>query len=136
MGYAPNNCVMVIVGDVNFDQVMALSRKFLEPIPRRDPPPPVRTKEPEQMGERRVTLSKPAQLPIQMILYHIPDSRDPDSPVLDVISTILSADKVRACISSWWIRNWRSRPVADSARRWIRLFSASPSSRAAESTRP
>jgi zinc protease len=91
MGYAPNNCVMVIVGDVNFDQVMALSRKFLEPIPRRDPPPPVRTKEPEQMGERRVTLSKPPQLPIQMILYHIPDSRDPDSPVLDVISTILSA---------------------------------------------
>jgi zinc protease len=90
MGYAPNNCVMVIVGDVNFDQVMALSKKFLEPIPRRDPPPPVRTKEPEQMGERRVTLSKPAQLPIQMILYHIPDSRDPDTPVLDVISTILT----------------------------------------------
>src|ERR1017187_282770 len=90
MGYAPNNCVMVIVGDVNFDQVMALSKKFLEPIARRDPPPPVRTKEPEQLGERRVTLSKPAQLPIQMILYHIPDSRDPDSPVLDVISTILT----------------------------------------------
>ena len=90
MGYAPNNCVMVIVGDVNFDQVMALSKEFLEPIARRDPPPPVRTKEPEQLGERRVTLSKPAQLPIQMILYHIPDSRDPDSPVLDVISTILT----------------------------------------------
>jgi zinc protease len=73
MGYAPNNCVMVIVGDVKFDQVMALSRKFLEPIPRREPPPPVRTKEPEQLGERRVTLSKPAQLPIQMVLYHIPE---------------------------------------------------------------
>ena len=90
MGYAPNTCVMVIVGDVNFDQVMALSKKFLEPIARRDPPPPVRTKEPEQLGERRVTLSKPAQLPIQMILYHIPDSRYPDSTVLDVISTILT----------------------------------------------
>ncbi len=90
MGYAPNNCVMVIVGDVKFDQVMALSKKFLEPIPRREPPPPVRTKEPEQLGERRVVLSKPAQLPIQMVLYHVPDSRDPDIPVLDVISTILS----------------------------------------------
>jgi zinc protease len=91
MGYAPNNCVMVIVGDVQFDQVIALSRKFLEPIPRREPPPPVRTKEPEQMGERRVTLSKPAQLPIQMVLYHIPNSLDPDSPVLDVTDTILSS---------------------------------------------
>jgi zinc protease len=91
MGYAPNNCVMVIVGDVKFDNVMALSKKFLEPIPRREPPPPVRTKEPEQVGERRVVLSKPAQLPIQMVLYHIPDARDPDIPVLDVISTILSS---------------------------------------------
>jgi zinc protease len=91
MGYAPNNCVMVIVGDVKFDQVMALSRKFLEPIPRREPPPPVRTKEPEQLGERRVILSKPAQLPIQMVLYHVPNSRDPDAPVLDVIDTILTS---------------------------------------------
>jgi zinc protease len=90
MGYAPNNCVMVMVGDVKFDQVLALSRKFLEPIARREPPPPVRTKEPEQLGERRVTLSKPAQLPIQMMLYHIPDARHPDMPVLDVIDTILS----------------------------------------------
>jgi zinc protease len=90
MGYAPNNCVMVIVGDVRFDQVLALSRKYLEPIPRREPPPPVRTKEPEQLGERRVTLSKPAQLPIQIFLYHVPDAKNPDMPVLDVISTILS----------------------------------------------
>jgi len=91
MGYAPNNCVMVMVGDVKFDQVMALSRKYLEPIPRRDPPPPVRTKEPEQMGERRVTLNKPAQLPIQLMLYHVPDARHPDMPALDVMATILSS---------------------------------------------
>src|SRR5580698_5323176 len=91
MGYAPNNCVMVIVGDVKFDNVMALSKKFLEPIPRREPPPEVRTKEPEQLGERRVVLSKPAQLPIQMVLYHIPDSRDADTPALDLMATILSS---------------------------------------------
>ncbi len=91
MGYAPNNCVMVIVGDVKFDNVMALSKKFLEPIPRREPPPEVRTKEPEQLGERRVTLSKPAQLPIQMVLYHVPNSRDADAPALDLMATILSS---------------------------------------------
>jgi zinc protease len=91
MGYAPNNCVMVIVGDVKFDNVMALSKKFLEPIPRREPPPEVRTKEPEQVGERRVTLSKPAQLPIQMMLYHVPNSRDADIPALDLIGTILTS---------------------------------------------
>jgi len=91
MGYAPNNCIMVIVGDVKFDQVMELSKKYLEPIPRREPPPPVRTKEPEQMGERRVILSKPAQLPIQIFLYHVPNAMDPDTRVLDVVSTLLSS---------------------------------------------
>ncbi|MBZ5582904.1 MAG: insulinase family protein [Acidobacteriia bacterium] len=90
MGYAPNNCVMVAVGDVTFDRISQLSKKYLEPIPRRDPPPPVRTKEPEQIGERRVTLSKPAQLPMQLILYHTPESRSPDTPALDVLETVLS----------------------------------------------
>jgi zinc protease len=90
MGYAPNNCVLVMVGDVNYDQVMALSKKYLEPIPRQDPPPPVRTKEPPQLGERRITLSKAAQLPIVQVLYHVPETRHKDTPVLGVIETLLS----------------------------------------------
>lgn len=90
MGYAPNNCTMVVVGDVSYDQVLTLAAKYLEPIPKHDPPPPVRTKEPEQQGERRVLLNKQAHLPLQMVLYHIPDSRDPDQPALEVLQTILS----------------------------------------------
>ena len=90
MGYAPNNCVLVMVGDVHFDQVMKLARQYLEPIPRQDPPPPVRTKEPPQQGERRVTLVKPAQLPIQQFLYHVPETKSPDTPVLRLIATLLS----------------------------------------------
>jgi zinc protease len=90
MGYAPNNCVLVLVGDVRFDQVMGLAKKYLEPIPRQEPPPPVRTKEPEQQGERRVTLSKPAQLPIQMVLFHVPESRHADTQPLEVALTLLS----------------------------------------------
>jgi len=39
MGYAPNNCVMVAVGDIRFDQIVELSKKYLEPIGRRDSPP-------------------------------------------------------------------------------------------------
>jgi zinc protease len=90
MGYAPNNCTVVVVGDVRFDTVMTLAKKFYEPIPRQDPPPPVRTKEPEQQGERRVVLSKPAQLPLQQFMYHVPETRHPDTPVLRVIQTLLS----------------------------------------------
>ena len=90
MGYAPNNCVLVMVGDVRFGQVMELSKKYLEPIPRHDPPPPVRTKEPVQQGERRVTLSKPAQLPIEMVFYHVPETNNPDTQVLRLIATLLT----------------------------------------------
>jgi zinc protease len=90
MGYAPNNCVMVVVGDVSTPEVISLAKKYIEPIPRQDPPPPVRTKEPEQIGERRVTVVKPAQLPIEMVAYHVPESNNPDDAVLDVMEAVLS----------------------------------------------
>jgi len=90
MGYAPNNCVLVVVGDVLNAQVMSLAKKYLEPIPRQEPPPPVRTKEPPQQGERRVTLSKQAQLPIQLVLFHVPESRHPDRRALGVAATLLT----------------------------------------------
>ncbi len=90
IGYAPNNCTMVVVGDVTVARIMELAKKYIEPIPRHDPPPPVRTKEPEQLGERRLTVKKTAQLPIQMVAYHVPEARNPDSIVLDVLATVLS----------------------------------------------
>ena len=42
------------------------------------------------MGERRVTVKKPAQLPIQMIAYHVPEATHPDAKVLDLVATVLS----------------------------------------------
>ena len=91
MGYAPNNCVLVLVGDVQFAGVMELAKKYMGPIPRQAPPPEVRTKEPEQRGERRVTLSKPAQLPILMVLYHVPETKQADTPPLDLLETLLNS---------------------------------------------
>jgi len=90
MGYAPNNCVMVAVGDFKADDVIALARKYLDPIPAHDPPPPVRTKEPEQKGERRVALVRPAQAPIQMVAYHTPPANSPDHYALEVLGGILA----------------------------------------------
>jgi zinc protease len=90
-GYAPNNCVLVVVGDVTEQQVMALTKKYLEAIPQQPPPPVVRTKEPEQLGERRVIVRKQAQLPVQLIGYHVPDSRDADATVLEVIDALLTS---------------------------------------------
>jgi zinc protease len=90
MGYAPNNCVMVVVGDVSVDEVLKLAKEFIEPIPRQDPPAPVRTVEPPQLGERRVTIVKRSELPYQMAAWHVPKASHADIPALEVLSAVLS----------------------------------------------
>jgi zinc protease len=90
MGYAPNNCVMVAVGDVKTDEVLRLARKYMGPIPRHEPPPPVRTIEPKQTGERRTLVHKPAQLPLEMIAYHIPAAHDSSFTTIEVLRALLA----------------------------------------------
>lgn len=87
--YAPNNCTVVLVGDVVPSQVIALARKYFEAIPAQVPPAPVRTVEPEQEGERRVGLRLPAQTPLLQFAYHGLSSRDPDMPALELLMRIL-----------------------------------------------
>jgi zinc protease len=90
MGYAPNNCIMVVVGDVSSAEVLTLAKKYLGPIPRQAPPPPVRTKEPEQLGERRLIVEKTAQLPIELVAFHVPEARHPDDAALDLLEALLT----------------------------------------------
>ena len=90
MGYAPNNCVLVVAGDVTAAEILALAKKYFEPLPRQPPPSPVRTREPEQTGERRVVIRKPAQLPLLMVSYHVPASSHADYETLRVLGNLLS----------------------------------------------
>ncbi len=89
MGYSPSNATMVVTGDVSPDEIIKLAEKYIEPIKSHNPPPPVTTKEPEQMGERRVVIRKFAQLPILMMGYHVPESNNPDYYPLQILETIL-----------------------------------------------
>lgn len=89
MGYSPSNATMVVVGDVTADQIFKLAQKYIEPIASHDPPPKVTTREPEQLGERRVTVKKFAQLPLLMIGYHGIESANTDYYALKVLETIL-----------------------------------------------
>lgn len=93
MGYAPNNCVMVVTGDVTEAEILPLARKYIEPIPSQPPPPAVRTKEPEQLGERRVVVKRPSALPIVLVSYHVPESRHADAPVFELVEAILSTGR-------------------------------------------
>jgi zinc protease len=89
MGYSPSNATMLVVGDITAEEVFKLAEKYIEPIAAHAPPPKVTTREPEQIGERRVTVKKFAQLPIVMMGYHVPESAHPDFYALRVLQTIL-----------------------------------------------
>ncbi len=89
MGYSPSNATMVVCGDVTPEEIVKLAEKYIEPIQSSAPPPLVTTREPEQMGERRVTVKKFAQLPLLMIGYHTVDARNPDYYALQVLQTVL-----------------------------------------------
>ena len=90
-GYSPSNATMVVVGGVKADDVFRLAEKYMEPIPAHDPPPPVRTVEPKQLGERRISVHKFAQLPIVEIGYHVPQAQGPDYYTLELLQTLLTS---------------------------------------------
>jgi len=87
--YAPNNIVMVIVGDVTSDEVFAHVEDYFEDIRAQDPPAPVRTVEPEQQGERRVVIETDAQTPMLHIAFHAGSAADADALATTMLRRIL-----------------------------------------------
>ena len=90
MAYSPTNATVVVVGSVHAADVFRLADQYFAPIPAHAPPPPVRTTEMPQLGERRVTVRKFAQLPLLMIGYHAVSARDPDLYPLLLVDALLS----------------------------------------------
>jgi zinc protease len=88
--YAPNNCTLVLVGDVSAEEVFALAKQYLEPIPRQEPPPAVRTREPEQLGEKRVAVERDASTPLLYLAYKSPAAADPQGPAINLLMTVLT----------------------------------------------
>jgi len=86
--YSPSNLTVGIVGDVKADEVFRLAEIYFSRVPSGPRPEPVRTKEPEQWGERRVAVSAKSQ-PFLLIGYHVPDARDKDSRAIEALANIL-----------------------------------------------
>ncbi len=87
--YGPNNATLVITGDFKTDDLLKEVRASFGSVQRRGSPQPVPNSEPEQQGERRVTLIYEASLPAVTIGYKTPAARHADAPALEVLSTIL-----------------------------------------------
>jgi len=88
--YAPNNAILIIVGDFDTKKALALVHEYYDDVPAQTPPEPVRTVEPEQQGERRAEVHKAAEMPAILIGHHICDVKSNDIYPLDVLQYVLS----------------------------------------------
>ena len=91
--YVPNNATLVVVGDVEAADVMdAVVRHFgaMKPadVGRRQ-----RTLEPQQLGERRLTITKKGTTAYLRIGVHAPAATDPDFFALLALDAVLTGAK-------------------------------------------
>jgi zinc protease len=88
--YAPNNCTLVIAGDVDADAVFALVQRYYGGLPRGPVAPTVRTREPEQDGERRIRLARNGQNPLVMEAWPSLAAADGEAPALNLLQMVLT----------------------------------------------
>jgi len=87
--YAPNNAVMFIVGDVEPEVAFKLADQYLASIPAQPAPPAVTTKEPPQLGERRLRIERDAQTPLIAMAWHTVAAADREARVMEMLLSIL-----------------------------------------------
>jgi len=87
--YVAGNLTIGIAGDVEPDRVQALAEEYFGRLPEGDEPTPITTEEPEQMGERRVTIREQSQ-PMLVMGYHRGSMRSENAPVYRILSDVLT----------------------------------------------
>src|SRR5581483_4797942 len=91
--YVPNNATLVIVGDVETSDALRRVERYFGAFERGTDLPRLRTAEPEQTGERRVTIRKPGTAAYLKVGYHAPAAGDPDFFPLLVVDAALTGAK-------------------------------------------
>jgi zinc protease len=91
--YVPNNATLVIVGDVAADDVLRAVDGHFGRLESREVGPRVHPVEPEQLGERRVTISKEGTTAYLKIGFHGPSFTDPDFFPLLALDAALTGAK-------------------------------------------
>lgn len=94
--YAPNNATLVVAGDVKADEVIALAKRYFGALPARALPVRKPQDEPAQVGEKRIVVKAPAQLPYLVMAWHAPTLKDWDKDTtpyaLQILAGVLSGN--------------------------------------------
>jgi zinc protease len=93
--YAPNNAVLVVVGDVDPQAVLALAKTYFGPLEPSEPTILKPQRDIPQRGERRIAVQAPAELPYIILGYQVPVLNTAEEAwepyALEVLSGILNA---------------------------------------------
>lgn len=91
--YAPNNAILIVVGDVDADSLRPLAERYYGVIPPRAVPPRRRVQEPPQRAARRVELADPRVRQPQLVRSYLAPSQHADphghSAGLEVLCELL-----------------------------------------------
>ena len=91
--YVPSNAFIVVVGDFDSAPLLAKIEQAFGSIPAGPAPEQHHYADPVQTGERKVLVKRPARLHFLVQGYHVPNLREPDAYVLEVIDALLSEGK-------------------------------------------
>lgn len=91
--YTPNNAVVIVVGDVKKEDIVAKVEAAFGGIPAGPEIKTVKIEDDEQIGEKRFYVRKEAELPFIVSAYKVPDIKHEDGFALDVLGSILSDGK-------------------------------------------
>ncbi len=92
--YAPNNAVLVVVGDATAADVRRLAEKHFATIPRQPLPSPSDISEPRQNEEKRFTREdKLARTPALAAAWHLPERMTKDFFALSVLDPLIVGDE-------------------------------------------
>jgi zinc protease len=89
--YAPNNAVLTISGDFDPAEARRLVAQYFGDIPRVPAAPPVTCRYSLDTGAHVMTeTDSNATLPAVVLIYKGPPQRDPDTPALDLLASVLA----------------------------------------------
>ena len=91
--YAPNNAVIIVVGDVQKADIVSKITAAFGDIPEGPEIQRPKIEEGPQRGEKRLFVKKEAELPFIVSAYKVPDIKHEDGFALDVLGSILSDGK-------------------------------------------
>lgn len=88
--YAPNNAVLVIAGNIEYDQAFRLAEKWFSDIPQRKIKSNLIIPEPVQLKDRELTVHRDVPIDTFYVAWHMSSRLNPDFYAADLLSDILS----------------------------------------------